>query len=65
MHNYVDKLKRNYANYSRGTMLVLVLVLVRAAGMSDLNMEIVSQTQLWDNRMTLSLIVVCLTTQPE
>ena len=30
MHNYVDKLKRNYANYSRGTMLVLVLVLVRA-----------------------------------
>ena len=43
MHNYVDKLKRNYANYSRGTMLVLV----RAAGMSDLlNMDIVSQTQL-------------------
>ena len=62
MHNYVDKLKRNSANYSRGTMPMLVLV---RAGMSDLNMEIVSQTQLWDNRMTLSLIVVCLTTQPE
>ena len=65
MHNYVDKLKRNYANYSRGTMLVLVLVLVRAAGMSDLNMEIVPRHSCGDNRMTLSLIVVCLTTQPQ
>ena len=62
MHNYVDKLKRNYANYSRGTMLVLVLV--RAAGMSDLNMDIVPRPSCGDNRMTLSLIVVCLTTQP-
>ena len=43
MHNYFDKLKRNYANYSRGTMLVRV----RAAGMSDLDMDIVPQTQLW------------------
>ena len=60
MHNYVDKLKRNYANYSRGTMLVLV----RAAGMSDLNMDIVPRL-CGDNRMTLSLIVVCLTTQPQ
>ena len=61
MHNYVDKLKRNYANYSRGTMLVLV----RAAGMSDLNMDIVPRHSCGDNRMTLSLIVVCLTTQPQ
>ena len=61
MHNYVDKLKRNYANYSRGTMLVLV----RAAGTSDPNMDIVPRPSCGDNRMTLSLIVVCLTTQPQ
>ena len=42
-------------------------MLVRAEGMLDLDMDIVPQPRhsCGDNRMTLSLIVVCLTTQPE